>query len=322
MIMNKQGPMALDQDAVHADSIAARQNSDWSLLLLAAQRQVYSEAKRWRGLRAGAATIAALSGVIATAVAPDLLKLIGPVGALLGIVQVIAVAIEKRRTKIGATIQEQFDTSVYPLPWNALLGRKIDPEEIAAAAARHRGKRDSLVEWYSVPKGMPNPLAVLLCQRTNLRWDMALRGAYANAIMAGLIGLLVLIAIAGLARNLSLGESLLALLPSTAAFLLGIDNVRGHREHVATQITLKGQVEGTWDRALNSGSGIPDETELRAIQDSVFRLRSVAPPVPDRFYQRKRDELELGMRLASQRLWEEAQELARDKAVGSNQPGS
>jgi hypothetical protein len=287
-------------------TITERQNSDWSLQLLAAQRQLYSDAKRWRGLRAGSAACMAVVGVIATAIAPELLKAIGPAGTVLAIAQALAIAAEKRCTRVAATIQEQFDTSVYPLPWNAMLGSRIDAEEVTAAAVRHQGKRDDLLDWYSLPAGVPSPLDILLCQRTNLRWDMALRNAYAGTVAWALVSLFTLIMISGIARGLSLVDFLLALLPSASAFLLGVDTIRSHREHAATQLALKSQIEAVWGRALADGQAV-DTAELRAIQDSIFRLRAGAPPVPDRFYWRKRGELEHGMRMAAQRLWEEAQ---------------
>ena len=133
------------------DSIAARQNGPWSIQLLAAQRQLYSESKRWRRLRAWSVTAMALIGVGATLFAPDLLKILGPVGAVFGVAQWLASVVEKQRTKTAADVQEQFDTSVYPLDWNPVLGAKADAEEVIGAASRFKGDRAKLLNWYSIP---------------------------------------------------------------------------------------------------------------------------------------------------------------------------
>src|SRR5207248_10965896 len=107
-------------------------------------------------------------------------------------------------SKTAANIQDQSDTSVYPLAWNPVLGAKVDPENVIAAAARHKGNRRKLADWYSLPDGVPWPLDVLLCQRTNLRWDAAVRSAYANWVLATLVALSLIVIFAGIVRSLSL----------------------------------------------------------------------------------------------------------------------
>lgn len=292
------------------DSISARQNAAWSIQLLAAQRQLYSEAKWWRRLRAWSVTAMAVIGVAATLLAPDLLKVLGPIGAFFGVAQWFASIIEKQRTNMAANIQEQFDTSVYPLDWNHVLGTKADAEEVIAAASRFKGDRAKLTNWYTIPNGVPRPLDVLLCQRSNLRWDAALRWRYANAIVAGLVLLLVTILSAGIVRSLSLQEFGLAVLPSVGAFLLGVETMGSHRQHGGAQYDLKQKVEATWDKARTNRRSVKAQ-ELRAIQDGIYHLRAVAPPVPDGFYWRTRSRFEREMRIATEQMWEEARVAVR-----------
>ena len=304
-----------------SDSIAERQNSPWSIQLLAAQRQLYSEAKRWRRLGAWSVTAAAIVGVAATLVAPELLKLIGPMGGVVGLAQWLASLVEKQFVKTAANMQEQFDDSVYQLPWNPVLGTKCDPEDVIAAAARHNGDRTKLADWYTLPYGVPYPLDILLCQRTNLRWDSVLRRSYAKLVIAVLSALFLAAAAGGVIHGLSLGELLFALLPLTGALRLGIETVRGQYKHADDQGDLKELVEATWDRARLKPHSI-SPSDLRSIQDEIFRLRTVAPPVPDGFYWKKRDEMEHEAKAAIARLWDEAR-LSRHEFVrtsGSNGP--
>lgn len=299
--------------------ILERQNAAWSITLLAAQRQLYSEVKRWRRARAWSVTLMAVLGVIATLFAPALLKILGPIGAALAVGQWGASLVEKQRGKMAANIQEQFDTTVLQLPWNPALGRKLDAEDVAAAAARFKGSRDKLADWYSLPDGVPHPLDSLLCQRTNLRWDATLRRAYANTMLAVLILLVLVILLAGVARNLSLGEFLLALLPSSGAFLLGTETVRAHRQHSADQLDVKRQVESLWEKSRGNPRDV-NSRDLRPIQDRIYGLRVAAPSVPDEFYWRKREQFELEMRTATERLWHEA--LAARKPGRGNRTGA
>jgi hypothetical protein len=293
------------------DCIAARQNTSWSLQLLAAQRQLYTEAKRWRRLRAWSVAAVAIVGVAATLFAPELLRFVGAVGAALALVQWLAGIVEKQRSKSAANVQEQFDTIVLGLPWNPVLAAKGDAEDVIAAAARHQGDRATLANWYSIPAGVPHPLDVLLCQRTNLRWDAALRRAYANTIVIGLVALICTVLIIVAIRGLTLFETFLALLPSVGAVLLGAEAVRAHRQHSTAQLELKRKVEVLWERARTRPRAVRI-SDLRSLQDGIYQLRVVAPPVPDGYYWRKRDQFEREMHLAAQRMCDEARAVPRE----------
>ncbi|MCZ2110075.1 MAG: hypothetical protein LC118_11005 [Dehalococcoidia bacterium] len=293
------------------ESIAARQNSRWSMVLLAAQRQRYLEAKRWRSGRFWSVAVAAAVGLGATAFAPSLLVLVGPVGAVVGVAQWLAGFLERRHIQAGANIQEQFDTSVFALEWN-LLGERVDAEDVAAAAGRFRGEPALLADWYAVPGVLSRPLDVLICQRSNLRWDSALRYAYSNAILLGLVTLAVATIGMGIVRNLSLEEFILALLPSAGAFIFGIDAVCSHRRHAAAQGELKRRVEAVWLDAVQ-GSRTAGDGQLRAIQDRIHHLRTAAPVVPEWFYWWRRDDYERQMRFAVERMAREAEETLRQR---------
>jgi SMODS-associating 4TM effector domain len=274
--------------------------------MLAAQRQLYIEAKKWRRWRASAVTAVAVTGACTTILAPGLLRFFGPLGAIAAVGQWLASLIEKQRIKTAATVQEQFDTEVLQLAWNSTLGSKADPEDVAAASSRFQGERSKLSDWYNVPDGLTRPLDVLLCQRTNLRWDAALRRSYAKVIIAGAVGLLLAVVVSSLLRELAGATLALALLSTSPAMLFATDAVLTHRGHAASQLDLKRRVEAAWETALARSSRVR-ATDLRAIQDGIYRLRSVGSPVPDRFYWRRRDQFEHEAKVASQSMWEEAQ---------------
>jgi hypothetical protein len=236
---------------------------------------------------------------------PELLRPIGMVGAIVATIQWGLSILEKQRTKQAANIQEQFDTSVYPLPWNSVAGSKADAEDVIAAAGRFIGDRSKLTDWYGLPSGVLYPFDILLCQRANLRWDAALRSAYANTISAMLVSLFLVIIGTSIARGLSLVDFIFTVLPSVGAFQMGVDTIRSHRQHRTSQLDLKHRVESIWERARTKPRSIRP-ADLRAIQDQIHMLRASAPPVPDGFYSKKRTQLELEMRLTAERLWEEA----------------
>lgn len=88
--------------------------------------------------------------------------------------------------------------------------------------------------------------------------------------------------------------------------------MRAHRQHSAAQLELKGKLEVAWEKA-RTRPRVARTSDLRTIQAGNFRRRVAAPPVPDRFYWRKRDEFEREMGLAKERLWDEARTVSRPR---------
>lgn len=302
--------------SVAGSTIQERQNAPWSIDLLAAQRQLYTEAKTWRAWRTRSVVAISLLGLLCTIVFPSALVLVGPIGAVFAVVQFCASLAEKQRTKNAANIQEQFDTAVFPLEWNPLLvGQRVDPEDVAAASRRQRGPREKLRNWYAVPDGLPYALQVLLCQRSNLRWDARLRQAYAFQVTVTMVALGVAIVALATVRVLSVGDFVLSVMPSVGAFVLGVETVRSHRQHCTEQLDLKAKVEAAWRDGLRNPRSVRT-APLRAVQDGIYRLRVAAPPVPDRFYWSKREQFEQEMKAAAERMQQEVDE-ARPRLCGS-----
>lgn len=288
-------------------SIAERQNHPNALRLLAAQRRLYADAKSWRTWRTLPVAGVAVLGVLTGKFAPDALKYVSLLGVLVLVADRIIAGFEKQRTRIAATMQEQFDTGVYPLPWNTFVaGRAVDPEDLAAADRRYKGPRDKLLDWYAPPIGAPYPIDVLLCQRSNLRWDIALRRGYAASI-AAVLGLMILAALAvRTPENPSISDFLLIYLPYVPALVAGIDAVRGHLQHIEEQTTLKQRLDVVWDRGLQD-PGLVTVADCRGVQDGIYRLRVAAPPVPDWWYWRQREQMESEMRAATDALLQRLQ---------------
>lgn len=290
-------------------SITERQNNPGAIRLLRAQRELYSEAKRWRRTGARAVVVSAIVGLTATILVPAALKYVGPLGAVVATAQWLLSLVERQRTMSAAAIQEQFDTSVLPLPWNDVLCGYVDPEDVVGAAERHKGPDTKLTDWYPLPAGVAPPHDVLLCQRMNLRWDSKLRRGYANNLLASLSFLALLLVAAGVARQLTVGEWVLAVLPTIGAFRVGAEAIRAQRQHGFRQESLKKKVEAIWAQAKADPDsvGVP---EHRAVQDGIYHLRVTAPPVPDTYYLRKRQQFEREAQTAAAVLWDEAKKLS------------
>jgi SMODS-associating 4TM effector domain len=272
------------------NNINDRQNEPWNIRLLAAQRQLYGEAKWWRRWRWVIVLGVAATGLLASAFYEPAGRWLGAVGgALLLVDWLVASPLETRRTKAAANIQEQFDTTVFGLPWKPIAtGEKLDREEVIRAQSRYRPAKDDLIDWYPDVRGLPAPEGIIICQRTNLHWDMSLRQSYALAVWSG-VGLLPLIALLlRLPGGLTWSEFFLAYLPLVAALRTGVTVGWSHRQHAQEQERLKRRLESAWQANLQGGQALTLET-CRDLQDAIYRLRTIAPPVPDWWQGRHRE---------------------------------
>lgn len=290
--------------------IFLRQNSNKSICLLAAQRANYTQTKnlrRWRVL--GSVGLAVVSPIILTFFKDSgtALAVIGAVWTMVAIL--VLKGIEKNKKKRAATIQEEFDTNAFGIPWNQVLaGSTVSPEIVCTGERDCNDDREKLRDWYANTDGIPFPLDVLLCQRSNLVWDWRLRRNYGLAVailtaVAAVIG----IAVAALGDLSMTGYILGILIPSLSAYIHGIEVAKGHFESASDKEELEGKVAEMWERALQDPSSVTVE-QCRNLQDRIFISRRDCPLVPDRWYYWSRDKFESDMQNAVRGLKRQLQD--------------
>ena len=261
------------------------QNSDSSIRLLAAQRRLYSEAKKWQALRmVGAIALTALSPLILF-LWPSGKVYFAFVGGLLTLLSVFALErLEKQKTRYAANAQEQFDTSLFGLPWNGILVGPKTSLEVIASAARAREDTKDLENWYADPGEVPLPVAALMCQRSNLVWDWRLRRAYATALAAIAIAIFASgIVLALVTRQTLLDYILILLVPSLPALQVTIGQIVKHHEVASTKEDLADKLSGYFP--VDTRQDVIDQAFSRTVQDRIYSLRATNAFVPDWFYQ-------------------------------------
>lgn len=284
------------------------QNSDANLKLLAAQRQLYLQAKRIQHLReAGTVGLAAIAPLIYYLI-PSSRSTLAIIGASwLLVSRLLLESLEKGKVKQAATIQEQFDIGLFRLPWNhVLVGSRISPELINSAASSDKGDKQKLRDWYPNTENIPYPANVLLCQRASLVWDWRLRRVYAW----GVIFLTILIFLCGVmvavATNSTLLSYLLALLfPSLAALLSGIEIAKTQFSIAEEKFELEKVVSTAWNNGLKDPGTVSLDL-CRDIQDSIYGLRNKRHLVPEKLYTWLQDKYEIDMRSAVEEITVEA----------------
>lgn len=175
------------------------------------------------------------------------------------------------------------------MEWNPLAaGRRVDPEEIRAIAPTEipECERKRLTGWYEpVVSQLSLPLGRLICQRTNIVYDMRTRKKYSGLLLGAAVVLTVGLVLLGLYHEFKVNDFILTLLLPALPFVAFV--LREHRKQsdtIDTLTTLKAEVEKLWDKALAGMS--PDELTVnsRALQDAIYRHRTSNPLVFDWLY--------------------------------------
>jgi hypothetical protein len=274
-------------------SILDAQLEEDNLKRLAAQRVLYDRAKFIRTIK--------LLGMICFSVAGPLLtykfsssafKSALTLGSsLFSLVVFIALRnMEASCLALAASIQEQFDTSVFSLPWNKSLGSEPQPEKVAYYSRKVR-KRESLENWYPVKLGtVEHWKAVTICQRINLAWDASLQRPIALSYLW--LGILLIIAdgVAAVALSMTAKDAIVAIvLPSVTPLLAFLDE---GLKHYGTTIQKESMLQSLTSDLKDTEPGKFTEAKCRQNQDLIWRTRTSQPPTPGFIYwfYRKSDE--------------------------------
>lgn len=285
--------------------IADAQNRPENLELLVAQRRLYSDAKRWRGVRTAGSLLVGIPLPILAVVVPASQSLVSAVGAAWLVVTVsLMFGLERGKVASATRVLEQFDVAVFSLPWNGrVAGARVSPEVIARAAKANTEPVDRLRDWYPcVADELPYPISVLMCQRATVVWDWRLRRSYAVLVFLLVVLLAAIATTIALTLKFTLAEFLLILvLPMASAFASGIVTALTHFGDVHDQREMEQRFNDDWERVLVEPQSMT-VTECRQHQDCRFHLRMRSLPIPDFWYRRSRGSYEADMQAAADRM--------------------
>ena len=267
-----------------SNGINQRQNEEKCVAMLAAQRQLYNDAKKldW--------TSTVLSVLI-----PFLLSCIllfvskdSPVGVISYIVSIVSMIFSfcvsghiKNEKRMAAFIQQKFDTYVYTMPWN----RRIfgDDKNVSSEIAQYSEKilsnnaeKEKLKNWYTVEADRkPLNEGILVCQRENFTWDAGLRKRFRRLS----IGVVVLLSGVVLIMGGILNESVIELLCRIAFWAPMLQWL------FETVKMLNDDLENLneLDVAINSKEEKSME-DLQDIQKLIYEHRKGCLTIPNFFY--------------------------------------
>jgi hypothetical protein len=273
------------------NQIATVQNTQRQLERLAAQRELYSSAKKLFSLQIIGNLFIPLTLSVVSTFHRNLSVYVAIYGICFFIIDNILIdpVIKQRKTK-ATKIQELFDSDVLELsksPFKTV--EDVTVEEVLTHYDAHR-KIESNIEkiknWYNADlHTLDISVARLICQRINYSWECGLRSAYGNLLKIINVLLPLAVIITALFTNLSLEQTALiggGLLP---LFRFLTKQYQENKEASDKLTRLNNYFHKLWERLLK---GEIDEGEIeeaaRRIQDEIYDNRIKSPLIPDRFY--------------------------------------
>lgn len=301
---------------IEFNSIPEIQNKDEYLKQLAAQRELYSEAKvtmTWQMILAiGIAVVFSIASILTKGrgIEPLIEKGTALFSMLIALFDVLVLEPrQKRLAQEAAKIQEEFDCSVFELEWNGLkVGDHPEQEKINDKSKKHSRVDpgfSALKNWYSPSVGqVPLAAARILCQRTNAWWDAGLRRRYARVIIFGLPILFILLVGFGWFKELLLVDFIFkALIPFMPAFLWGIREIIKQKDTSDTLDRLHKGAISLWSKALSRELTDEQLTQAsRNLQNEIYDHRKSAPFIFNWIYKRLKDKDEEKMNVNAESL--------------------
>jgi hypothetical protein len=274
------------------NKICEEQNSEHQLERLAAQRQLYSEAKRIQNISAILTIPLALMWVALAALFPALQEYAALWGVVVTFVDFpILNRLQKSMQEKAAKIQQLFDCDVFQMNWISLnCETRPEPELVRNYSARFRQNNldySELHNWYPVSVcQLPLEQARFICQRTNIWWDAKLRRRYANWLLSALVAILVTIALVGLFLNLTLENLLLAfLVPLMPTFSFGLRQYFEQIEAANRLDRLRENSEAILQSIVGGKINSQDlERESYNLQSQIYDNRRRSPLIFDWLY--------------------------------------
>ena len=273
------------------NNILERQNEEHSLELLAAQRQMYSCAKR---INNGYILLSVLlpfsCSIILTFTDSSLIKSLSCLASIISLFISYIVNQKKKEIKIHAAyIQQKFDIYVYQMPWDEkLFGPNINMDGLIVKYSyeilANKKEKDKLKNWYACTIDEKDRYKwILACQRQNFWWDVGLRKKYRNYSSTAIILLCILIILIGIINNETTNDLLIRII-----FILPILTCL---KDIISRINDDISVLKQLDNALNNDAEKTME-DLQYIQKKIFEHRKICYAIPDAFYNLYKDNFE------------------------------
>jgi hypothetical protein len=289
------------------NGISKRQNETQNIEFLAAQRQLYYEAKRITFYQF-------ISSVLIPIILPVLKRMCSSNNKQLAFITLMSIliiilntffiekAVNNKRIQ-AAKIQELFDTNVLQINWNNEL---CESKEVAYKGVKRKAEQykkrikslENLMNWYPIPYSTVDILAGrIMCQKVNVSWDNEVRRKFQNFLLIIIIISSVLIISYSIYENKPFTDTLISIIaPLLPIVLYVFKRYCENKDTISRLEKLNEKTELLWEQVMKMNTtGLDLEKCSRELQNNIFKHRSNALMIWDCFYMTKRDNQEIDM---------------------------
>ncbi|NPV93470.1 MAG: hypothetical protein HPY50_22160 [Firmicutes bacterium] len=277
------------------NGISTRQNQQNNIAFLAAQRQIYSKAKRLSVYQFIFCVIFPLLIPFLKDKCPANTVQIALVSILPIIILLLNAFLYERVIKVlrekAAKIQELFDTTVLEIKWNSKkCGHKIEALNQVKYYYKKYIKRKKttygLMNWYPIAySNVKIEVGRILCQRSNLSWDNDVRIKFQYFLIIIMCLSAITILLIATIGNKTFITTLVNIVPSIPIIIYLVVKYLENRDTINRLDFLKQRVDELWENLLSSQ--IDSDTlnsASRQLQDLIYEHRANAFMVWDWFY--------------------------------------
>lgn len=278
-----------------------RQNQSQNLKKIAAQRQLYSDAKRIHFAQFVFSGIA----LVIISLLGNLLEAEYRVYIVLGALLLAVLdelVINKRLEKLvnlAASIQEDFDCEVLKIPHNNVKFHKRSLTEVVNKynnkyLRKHKDYKE-LIDWYPGMENFQSIFSKIICMNTNCWWSQEIREKYGTLIKALITILFLALLLLGLYNGLSIEVFIVSVLsPLIPMASLSYRILKNNSYSIENLKNAKITIESIIDRIKNQGTYPIDQfqNDIRCLQDIIYENRKITVLISDLFYKYFRNEYE------------------------------
>lgn len=267
-----------------SNGIAHRQNEEKGMKMLAAQRQIYSIAKRNHVWRTLLLTIIPFAFSFSKILFEKSTVWVGVSGIFVAVCIIIGNYLEsyvEKEKNQAAFIQQQFDIYVYQMPWDEkLFEENKDVNNIIAKASKKIEKNhikfNKLKNWYDEKVDLlPINEGIYECQKMNIGWHLGLKMKYRIAVCSAFIIFIIIIVGTGILLKETLWAFLTRITIFVPLFIWMYSTVSRLNKDIKRLDSLQDQ--------LSHLSGYEMEN-LQLMQKGIYENRRFSSIIPDWFY--------------------------------------
>lgn len=276
------------------NNIATKQNEQTFIDRLAAQRHLYSKAKRLSNIVFVVCVLLPVLLAIAKVLYPECDRLPKIIVVYSVIATLLRIWLKDLSTSLkitAARIQQLFDCELFSLEWNKpLCGATPKPEDVLKATKGASYKK--LNNWYeTIVSQLPPSVGVLVCMRTNVVYDQSLRKAYSILCYVLTFIAIISVAVLGMWKNAGMWDAFLyGIVPLMPLVTWVIDLHKQHSTNYKALCNIEPLLEAGFVQAKEQHC--VNQNILQEIQNFIFLHRKTSYLVPDLFYKlnRKKNE--------------------------------